>query len=260
MGNARIPQDWVMGNPTRDVTITMPDSPGWRGLLVGYFARLIYDFEWDADTEFDLGGAPTLIQRQVYHSDHDAHQAGDVGSPFTSTLRVRCDSDANPADRWDGGVYFDNITIPQGETITMARIGVYPEGLGDDDPNADIYGHLTPSASDFNIDNRVRDRENTVNSVAWIAEGVGEDLVWSPDISDIIQELVDQVGWVSGNNIAFIIRGRTDINRDFDFVSFDQTPANAPMLEIEYGGGGAMTVEDAIQATIDALETYQVAP
>ncbi|GAH38671.1 unnamed protein product, partial [marine sediment metagenome] len=67
------------------------------------------------------------------------------------------------------------------------------------------------------------------------------ELYQSPDIKDIIQEIVNLPAWVSGNPIAIFwddheARTATDTERLRRARSWDHASRTPPMLYIEYGG------------------------
>lgn len=115
------------------------------------------------------------------------------------------------------GVRFLDLDIPAGATITGAtiRFTVDRNNKGALPLSVNITGELDPNpvtyAGDlFNISTR----DMTSNSVDWAIPLWGDDdasregesgpLQTTPDLSVIVQELVDQGGWASGNAMAFM--------------------------------------------------------
>lgn len=260
MGRARIPQNWATGDALRDVTISMPDDPEWRGLLVGYFHSLGFIDEWDESTEFEGGGPGGSIDLTINASADDAHVRSDQTVAITVNDVVRCDASPIAADRWNGGFRFPGVTIPQGAAITSATITIQPTNVNRDDPNVDIFGELSLNAVDFVADPDMNARPRTVASVLWDDTDLGEQPSPSPDISTIIEEIVGQGSWVSGNALVIFFDARSDFVSLFRMDSWDGDPLVAARLQVTYGGAPGMTREDAVQAVIDSLATYVVAP
>ena len=52
----------------------------------------------------------------------------------------------------------------------------------------------------------------------------------TPDLSPIIQEIVNRPGWASGNGVALIVTG-TGVRHG---VSFERRAAQAALLHVEY--------------------------
>lgn len=58
----------------------------------------------------------------------------------------------------------------------------------------------------------------------------------TPDVSSIVQELVDQPGWASGNAMAIVIEplNADFINANRTAIAFDGDPGAAPLLRIDF--------------------------
>jgi len=115
------------------------------------------------------------------------------------------------------GLRFENITIPAGSIINSASIQFQADqvdgALSTSPASFDIFGELsvnppTYQEDDFNISSRT----TTANSVQWLnvpswdasVGSAGPDQETS-DLSSIVQELIGQDGWSSGNAMAFQI-------------------------------------------------------
>jgi len=138
------------------------------------------------------------------------------------------------------GIRFPGISIPQGSTITNAYILFTTDEANRDSSPAQtdliIEGEASDNAAVFqSVANNVTDRPRT-SSVAWddIAnwDTVGEGHQ-TPDLSAIVQEIVDRGGWASGNAMAFIIRAGTAVSRRVA-ESRNGSSSDAPLLHIEY--------------------------
>jgi hypothetical protein len=79
----------------------------------------------------------------------------------------------------------------------------------DDVANITIVGEASDNAETFTEDALISDRPATDASVYWVVDE--EWGLWTtertPDIKDIIQEIVDRDGWQSGNSLAIIMKG-----------------------------------------------------
>jgi len=131
------------------------------------------------------------------------------------------------------GIRFQGIGIPKGSTITNAYIAFTAdeshsgatsltiEGQDVDDPS-------TFSTSDYDISNRT----GTSASVGWndiAAWSTGEEYQ-TPDLSTIVQEIVNRDNWGSGNAMVFIVSGYG--KRVVD--SYDGSASMAALLHVEY--------------------------
>ena len=64
----------------------------------------------------------------------------------------------------------------------------------------------------------------------WNVRGERSEKQRTPDLSSLIQEVVDQPGWRQGNAMVFIISGSGERVAE----SYDGDQQNAPMLYVEY--------------------------
>ncbi len=99
-----------------------------------------------------------------------------------------------------------------------------------------IQGETTDNASTFvSANGNITTRPLTTAAVAWIPNpwtksDAGLDQR-TPDITSIIQEIVDQPGWASGNSLVIMISGTGERTAE----SFEGNQAAAPMLHVDLG-------------------------
>ena len=73
----------------------------------------------------------------------------------------------------------------------------------------DVYGHLTPNAPDFSTNTQIYARPRTTATVEWAEDNVG--FGWKTvNVTSILQELVNQAYWESGNAAAFLFIARSN--------------------------------------------------
>lgn len=142
----------------------------------------------------------------------------------------------------DIGLRFPLVNIPKGSIITDAYLSIYAEWPGGDEEELllqfDVRGELTPNANIFddsytNYINRLINQ--TINHVNIRSEG---DTWTNPSnytpifgIGGIIQELINQYGWVSGNAIVLFLNSyppdfpnNVENYRDFGFFNLGAPP------------------------------------
>ncbi len=155
------------------------------------------------------------------------------------------------------GVRFKNINIPQGATITSARLEFEVDTTSTTATNLTIKGHKVSSSTTFtSSDNNISSRlstEATTASVTWNSVpnlAVNYKLV-SPDLTSVVQEIVNQAGWANGNAMTFLISGSG--NKIVE--SYDSEPAAAPKLYITYVSSGTWqkTVRDQLRELVVAM-------
>lgn len=105
------------------------------------------------------------------------------------------------------------LDIPAGATILNATIQFKVDEVSTESTVLSVSAEATINAlpfitQKFDISTRILGSEIVSwTPLPWATVGeTGEDQATS-DLSTIVQEVVDQVGWVNGNHIAFILSG-----------------------------------------------------
>jgi hypothetical protein len=154
------------------------------------------------------------------------------------------------------GIRFHNVIVPHKLTITNAYILFTTDETDSESTSLTLWGEDVDDAKVYeNIDKNISDRSKTSASVDWNdipAWGtVGETGVkqQSPDISGIVQEIVNRGGWDSGKSMAFIIEGLGKRVAE----SYNGSSSKAPLLHIEYTTG---VVEVSVSHDDDDAEQY----
>ena len=105
-----------------------------------------------------------------------------------------------------------------------------------------IHGQAADNPSTFTTNvNSISSRSLTTNSVSWMppiwttSQASGADQQ-TPNLSSIVQEVVDRAGWSSGNSMAFILSGSGERVAESGDKNSDPDP---PELHIVYNTGGS---------------------
>lgn len=158
------------------------------------------------NTEFDE--TPTLNYIAADYGEEDNSDGSmDLGS---TDIELPNDGGTNQTV----GVLFSGVLIDQGQTITSAYIQFEADEVQTGAITLTIEGELTSSASlytttAYDVSSRTT---TTATPVSWSPSNwnsVGESGApqQTPDLTAIVQEIVNQGGWVNGNNMSFIITG-----------------------------------------------------
>ena len=202
----------------------------------------------DPNTFFDIEDGDCLCEGlpqngtyevQVSESNDDAEE-GESGALYvnSSDLELVYDTFSNQFNQTIG-IRFQDIKLPSQATINNAYIQfTVDEDDADQDPtNLIIHGENTGSALAFEgMNNNITSRALTNSQVAWnnvpIWDVVGESGVnqQTPDISPIIQEILDRPDWNQLNDLAIIISGTGKRVAE----AFDGNQDDAPKLIIDY--------------------------
>ncbi len=108
------------------------------------------------------------------------------------------------------GFRFPNVTVPQGAQIAEAYLEFTVDGPYTDELTVAFYGEDSGNAQPFSVFSRPEDRPLTEASVTW---HIPFDDRWelgqirtSPDLTSIVQEIVNRPDWVAGNALAIVVK------------------------------------------------------
>ncbi|UJS17547.1 MAG: hypothetical protein L3J17_00415 [Candidatus Jettenia sp.] len=134
------------------------------------------------------------------------------------------------------GIRFNGINIPENATITNAYIQFKADEITSEATSLTIQGEDVDNAVTFAaVSRNISLRPRTTAAVPWSPvpwTTVGEvgPNQQTPDISSIIQEIMDRPGWSSGNSVVVIFTGTGKRVAE----AYDGNQAEAPLLHIEY--------------------------
>ena len=137
----------------------------------------------------------------------------------------------------EAGLRFTLIDVPQGSTINSSYIQFRP--YSDRTINAYIkfQGEDIDNASQFSNYTDFESRIRTSTEANYFFNGYYEEDVWfnSPDISNIIQEIVDRPGWSTDNSLVIFSEGYNPYGTAMLITySRDRDSIVAPKLFINY--------------------------
>jgi len=138
------------------------------------------------------------------------------------------------------GLRFLNVAVPAGSAISKAYIEFQVDEIETDAvANLIIYGDLSPGGPAFDSGDatNVSDRPATIAQIAWSPEhwATTGEKKQTADISAVIEEIVNQPAWRSGNALVLIIYDDPD-NPATGFRTAVGGPGDdAALLHIEYG-------------------------
>lgn len=192
--------------------------------------ELIYSVENSADDAFEQAGWTDISQEQVRMSDG------------TNTVL--------------SGFRFNNVQLPQGATITSARLKMVSQSLNSTATQLIVRGELSSNSAAFEAaSNNISNRTLTTSSVDWSTGNefpVLGDVINSTDITSVIQEVVNQGDWCGGNSLSIVIEGTSsDAGSSRKVLSADEGSGNSPQLILEYDVNSAT-------GCVAGTHTYQV--
>jgi hypothetical protein len=171
---------------------------------------------------------------QLNAGNDDAHENSAGGSFSSTTTAVYLSSNSVSSARYNGGFIFDNVSIPHGATITSANISSYVFSTSFDDANVKIYGNDLDNANNFTTEADVTSRICTTAYTSWVSNSLGTGWKTSPNISTVIQEIVDRASWTKGNSLGIIVKGNSNTSKYLYVYSYNNGAAYGAKLNVSY--------------------------
>jgi hypothetical protein len=188
-------------------------------------------FRWRNDDGGEGAGTPDTVEVRVIASTDDAEEDQNGTIDLTSTdLELIQDGSAVQ----EVGMRFPNITIPQGANIADAYIEFECDETTSVATSVTFWGEDTSNATTFAAtDSNISKRTKTSASVAWNSIPAWltvNEKQQTPDLSPVIQEIVNRGDWSSGNAMVVIVTGSGSRVAEAE----DGESSAAALLHVEY--------------------------
>ncbi|MEM7209676.1 MAG: chitobiase/beta-hexosaminidase C-terminal domain-containing protein, partial [Pseudomonadota bacterium] len=203
------------------------------GVLNGY--------QDSAVTRVELGsnGLPTEpvtanFQTRISRGRDDAEETVASGNVNASSSDLELSTDGNTLQVI--GLRFQDIAIPADTTITQANIQFTSAATDTGATNLTIFGDANAQPGAINTGNsNISNRTTTSTSVnwsppSWLGSGNTTEDQRTPDLSSIVQEIIDLPGWQENNNMVFVIGGTGERTAE----SYNGSASEAALLSIDY--------------------------
>jgi len=139
------------------------------------------------------------------------------------------------------GMRFGNLSIPRGAIVSNAYIQFVTDETSADATSLSIAGEAIDNSATFTTaDNNISARAKTAASASWspppwdVLNEAGAKQR-TPNLSSVVQEIINRPGWSSGNALSIIVSGSGKRVAQ----SYNKSAANAPLLHIEYSLPGS---------------------
>lgn len=183
-------------------------------------------------------------------SNNDAHEINGVVTTDSEALTLTSGTDDVTA-----GLRFEDVLIPQGAQINSAYIRLFSAGLETTDAGMNIFGELAENSAEFEASsNDLSSRTKTAISVEWDSDHsfpISDSSLVTPDISAVIQEVVDQSVWCGGNALSVLFTSLEDeLSSLKKVLSVDSGGGLTPQLVVDYdnsSAAGCIASEDIYQ-------------
>ena len=161
--------------------------------------------------------------------------SGDDGYHYTANGSMNTTSTlwqiGNPV--YETWMRFASVTIPQGATITNAFIRGIGYTTNAVPGTGNIYAAAVDNATAPVTEGDYNALTATTNYVQWaISSTTAGVAIDSPNLTTVVQEIIDRGGWSSGNALMFMGFGVTASAKSI--ASYDHATYNPPELHVEY--------------------------
>ncbi len=171
------------------------------------------------------------IEVRVASGSDDAEE-GENGSIQLSSSDLELVDDVGAGNQLVG-LRFAGLQIPQGVQVNRAWIEFETDEVGSDETSLTITMEASDDAIAFDASAYNLSSRNTIGeSVGWEVLDAWQvnEKHRSPDLSLLLQNIVDRGGWVSGNAVVFLISGSGTRTAE----SYEGEAGAAALLHVEF--------------------------
>jgi len=226
-----------------------------KAMLVALISAVALALLDAAATKCPDGSTPQKVTTQIAASDDDAEEAvpgstgGDlaVGSLYSTSSDIELGYDN---DKYEGNQYvglrFPRVAVPMGSLVHRAHVAFVVDAVGDCcNETFDVTVKMQKIANAPSLAGQpagylsaMYSGNATSGSVTYapeVDEAIG-DAASTPDLSALVQEVLGQDGWASGNAMLVLFGEATGNSEAHsrEYESFDGAGGSAPSLVIEY--------------------------
>ncbi|MEN8158972.1 MAG: metallophosphoesterase [Myxococcota bacterium] len=206
-----------------DYNLAVVDVEDRFGNGVPPFTLFPFSFSAEGSWQGRLTAGPDDAEQDVVGLDTD-FGSGDLEMSFDALTQQLV------------GLRFRDVPIPAGATIGSAFLQFEADEADSGPTPLLVEGEAADDAAPFQeLPDDLGARARTAAAVpwsppAWLSKGDAGPAQRSPDLSPLLQEIVDRPGWVPGNALAILISG--DGVRTAESV--EGSPAGAPLLSVDW--------------------------
>jgi acid phosphatase type 7 len=189
---------------------------------------------YKASGEEDSVDATT--ETYVVKSGYDDVEQRSDGSVYVGSTDLELTYDNGTTGNQIVGLRFQDVKIPHDARILSAYLLFTADETGNEPTSLRIQAVADDNAAEFSYKhNNVSSRTTSTTSTRW------DPAPWnmrnesgpaqkSPDLKDLVQEVLSRPGWKTGNAVAFVITG----NGKRTAWSYEGSPIHAPKLVITW--------------------------
>ena len=181
-------------------------------------------------------GAP-VEQTVTFQIAGGANDVQEEGTSFSATGNTLWVGNGQLPGPHFAGLRFTGVTIPAGAVIVSARLEVTPAGTQWNQLAYEAGAEAAAASAAFSTTSRPSQRTLLAarvlhdTNVQWVNNS------WQPlagELAPLLQGVINQAGWVSGNPVSLILRGNGPAFSRKRFTTADGTAGQAPRLVVTY--------------------------
>ena len=190
-----------------------------------------------------VGQSPMVsstFEKRVGATYDDAEEYASTGYMYGNSTDLELADDFDHAGTTQHiGIRFSGVAIPPGATITNAYVQFTVDEASSGASNLTIHGQDADDALSFNPTTyNITSRAATTATVGWTppdwnSVGAAGADQRTPDLSSVLQEIVNRPGWSSCNAMALVVSGTGQRTAE----SYEGYSSKAPLLHVEWSGG-----------------------
>ena len=201
----------ITSSSTTSITTSVPD-----GATTGPISITAPGGTVTSSSDFTVLTITTLSVPLTSDDDDVEEVAVSFGAPIGTMDLGSSDLELGEISSGQGfmhiGLRYNNITIPQGSTVTEAYVQFNADNTGADAVELTIYGENVANAAAYvgtlcELSARSLTTENVVWAIPeWVNKADRGDAQKTINIANIVNEIVNRTDWVSGNSINIIMK------------------------------------------------------
>jgi len=200
--------------------------------------------------------ASQTISVRIATSTDDAEEWLADGYMYRDSSDLELGNDPGTLGDQTVGMRFQNIQIPPNATIQEAYIEFQVDRTDSVATSviftaqaADNPATFSSTAHDLTSRPRTQTQVTWSNIPAWSQSGVKQR---SPDLSSILQEVVNRAGWLAGGSVVVIVEGSGTRTAE----SYDGDASAAPLLVVQFGDSALSPTPTATETPAGTQETW----
>jgi hypothetical protein len=187
---------------------------------------------------------PALASTNTFQVSSLSDAVNEDGATFTSGSSTVWLGNGNSATASFTGIRFTNVMIPNGATITSAKLKVYSTQSQWISIRMSMAGDLSANSPAFSSTNKPSQRGLTTQKV-----NHSSNVSWVPntwytldEMAPVVQEIVNLAAWQSGNSFSIILKGTGNSWGRKVVAGWSSANNNGPQLVITYSTSTPPTV------------------